>query len=190
MLSLTFREIVTEALCSACTPHTDALFICDSLSGAGHYSKWWAAPIKGDTQRIAKNVKGKFASMWKWTNRVHTCRHWHFSGTRWVVNPKHSHSLLHPNQDQPHVFIYLNISAHVFAQAYVLCIHFFHPLTKKHFVCSSNMKLVIHASFLHIFLILIQAHILWLLEKWTSELLNLSLSFKDGFLSGCVTCIT
>lgn len=37
-----------------------------------------------------QNVKGKYALMWKWNSHVHTCWSWHFSGTRWPVNPKYN----------------------------------------------------------------------------------------------------
>lgn len=111
-------------------PQTYALFICDSPSGEGHYTKWWCAPNKGILS-ISQNVKGKFAFM---------CTHGEVDisvaqGDQ--STPKRPLSL--PQQNQGpfkciHIFL-SHSSFNIFSRS---CTFFssycFHPLTRKYSV--------------------------------------------------------
>lgn len=57
------------------------LYSCVPLSGAGCYSKWWAAPIKGDTRHPAK-CQGQVSLLCEEEPAVRTCGEVDISGAR------------------------------------------------------------------------------------------------------------
>lgn len=128
-----------------------------------------------------QNVKGKYALMWKWNSRVHTCWSWHFSGTRWPVNPKYN---LLPLPGSEHIRVIFG-SCSFYQNSSDFCHLYIFPSLNKNqetfiFFWGKGTAIV-HASSRYSFLLVLH-HLGCRFRKWRLGLLYPLLSFTVFFL--------